>query len=124
MIDRSHQFHEVMEPRSGIQELVGPVYGTSDKSNYFVIQPRPDRITGLDGPVYNIEETKHHFNELNKAVESVKTLAGPVYDVDSSHKFQEMEHIVADLKMLQGPVYSIENAHSFAEIEKSVDNFH
>ena len=40
--------------------------------------------------MYNIEETQHHFNELKKTVDSVKSLTGPVYDCGHSNQFQDI----------------------------------
>ena len=44
----------------------------------------------------------------------VKSLQGPIYNVDSAHKFQQIETKIADLKTLQSPVYSgVEREHQY-----------
>ncbi len=134
---REHQFMEVGEPKSGPQELKGPLYIIDNKHNYNIVQPKPPGLSNLEGPVYNIEETRHHFNELKKTVDSVKSLTGPVYDCGHANQFQvgnafvDMKALVHNyfypqdiikhaekLQNLVGPVYGhgVEHTNHFNEI--------
>ena len=54
------------------------------------------------------------FAEVERMLYDVKSLQGPVYNVDSAHKFQQIETKIADLKTLQSPVYSgVEREHQY-----------
>ena len=86
-------------------------------SNFAIWQPC------LKGPVYVTDDYKHHFSEIDKHVETLKTLAGPVYDVAHSCKFSELISKVDNIKSLMGPVYDIGKAeHHFNEMEKQAES--
>ena len=63
--------------------------------------------TEMMGPVYNIPENVHHFNEILKHVSDLKQLAGPVYDCNREHTFREVQGNLEKLTGLQGPVFDI-----------------
>ena len=69
--------------------------------------------------VYNVD-TKHGFAEIEKHMDKLKNLAGPVYDIESAHHFNGLTERMETLKNLKGPVYHIENQHHFNEFEKQV----
>ena len=56
----------------------------------------------------------HHFQDLAKAVDSMKVMFGPIYDVQASHHYNEIDKHMEQLKGLQGPVYSIDRYGSYA----------
>ena len=72
----------------------------------------------LKGPIYGRDhkEYAHHFNEIEKHIESLKSFQGPVYkNVDREHKYNEPQRIKPDLDELLGPVYHIERDHFYIE---------
>ena len=73
----------------------------------------------LKGPVYDVE-SKSHYLEIIKHAEILKGLKGPVYEFgDVGHKFTGSSNFTpeaADLKTLQGPPFKIDNSHHFSEI--------
>lgn len=71
-------------------------------------------------PVRENVDYQHHFNEIEKRVESIKDLMGPVYSVEHQNVFQSILQQVQDLKTLNYPVYDIQRDHRFAEIQKNL----
>ena len=75
----------------------------------------------LQGPLYNIPDNTHHFNEILKHVSDLKEMRGPVYTLEREHHFNEIEKHVSGIQQLQGPVYDCIANHHFQEIIKDVD---
>ena len=56
--------------------------------------------------IYMDGEVKHHYNELQKQAENIKSLASPIsLSAESKHSFSELSERTGSLKQLSGPVY-------------------
>ena len=73
----------------------------------------------LTGPVYDIE-SNHHFQDLQKKIVDLKTLSGPVYRTEREHSYQGMQDSKDTPRELVGPVFNIDRDHHFSEIDKHV----
>ena len=71
-------------------------------------------------PVRENVDIKHHFNEIQEKVESLKSLTGPVFDISRIHSFDVINSNLADFKNLVGPVYSVDHHHCFSDIERNL----
>ena len=89
------------------------------RHSYTAIQEHLETLKSLKGPVYDVE-SKSHYLEIIKHAEILKGLKGPVYEFgDVGHKFTGSSNFTpeaADLKTLQGPAFKIDNSHHFSEI--------
>ena len=74
------------------------------------IEKHVDALKTLKGPVYDVEG-KNHYEAIVKHVESLKGLQGPVYDFGKSgHAFSEVVKGVEDaMKQLHGPKYEVDS---------------
>ena len=103
--------------------LKGPVYMTDDYKHHFAfIQDHLETLKTLKGPVYEVE-SKNHYLEIIKHAERLKDLKGPIYECgEILHKYDGHSNFTpeaTDLKTLQGPAFKIDNAHHFSEIISS-----
>ena len=74
----------------------------------------------LEGPVYSIER-RHHFNEIDDKMEQLKQMNYPIREgVDPYHLYGQLEAQVIEMKTLTGPVYQVERAHRFSQVEKKI----
>ena len=80
-------------------------------------------IKTLSGPIYDVESS-HKFNEIEKKIQDLKSLQGPVYPgVEREHHyFAVLEQSWAHLKDLANPLYDIEREHSFVDLGKKVES--
>lgn len=80
-------------------------------------------IKTLSGPIYDVE-SHHKFKEIDKKIQDLKTLQGPVYPgVEREHSyFAVLEQSWAHLKELANPIYDIEREHSFMDLGRKVDS--
>ena len=74
------------------------------------------------GPVYDVE-SQHKFAEIDKTIQDLKTLQGPVYSgVEKEHRyFAVLEQSWAHLRELANPVYDLERNHGFVDLGKTVE---
>ncbi len=72
--------------------------------------------------MYDLEESRHHFNELQKSVDTIKSLTGPVYACDHKNTFQEIGKHAEKLQYLMGPVYQhgVDHSNHFQQITQAV----
>ena len=101
-------------------QLQGPIYMTDDyKHHYAAIQEHLETLKTLKGPVYDVE-SKNHYLAIIKHAEIIKDLKGPIYEFgEAGHKFAGSSNFTpeaADLKSLHGPKFEIDNGHHFSEI--------
>merc|ERR1719464_1237104 len=75
-------FDVIMEHADILRGLQGPVYDVDVHQHYRVIKERIKGVQNLLGPIYDLQETKHHYGEMVSNVETLKNLSGPVYNVD------------------------------------------
>ena len=106
------------ERKSG--KLLGPVYMTDDyKHHYTAIQEHLETLKTLKGPVYAVE-SKNHYLEIIKHAERLKDLKGPIYECgEIGHKYGGSSNFTpeaTDLKTLTGPIFKIDHANQFSEI--------
>ena len=59
---------------------------------------------------------------MEKAVESVKKLMGPIWQINREHNYQQIIEHAESLKNLHGPCYDIDKRqHHYVAIEKHLD---
>ena len=122
-----HSYKEEPKPDHLKQiKLQGPIYQNDDyKHHYQAIQEHIEVLRTLKGPVYDVER-KTHFNGIIEHVESIKSLQGPIYKYgEVGHKFeggQILQPAATEMKSLHGPKYAIDNEHQFNNILKKVEN--
>ena len=61
-------------------------------------------LKNLTGPVYDIGEAGHHFNQVQKHVEALRYLSAPLY-IDERHLYGEQPKSSEKGKDVHGPVY-------------------
>ena len=66
--------------------------------------------------MFNIERA-HHFAEIEKGIDKMKSLTGPMYEIERKHNYSEIEKRCEKLEKLEGPVYNTDAVkHQFNEI--------
>ena len=122
----NHSYKEEPKPDHLKQvKLMGPIYQNDDTRHHFqAIQEHIETLKELKGPIYDVER-KTHFNGIIEHVESIKSFQGPIYRFgEVGHKFegeQILQPSATDTKTLHGPKYHIDNEHHFSEIISKVD---
>merc|ERR1719162_2056296 len=101
-------------------QLQGPVYMTDDYKHHFAfIQDHLETLKTLAGPVYAVE-SKNHYLEIIKHAERLKDLKGPIYECgEIGHKYGGSSNFTPEatnLTTLHGPAFKIDNEHHFSEI--------
>ena len=57
----------------------------------------------LQSPMYHIPERKHNFEDnFREAPPEIRDLVGPVYELERTHHFNEIDKTLTDLKSLAG----------------------
>ena len=57
----------------------------------------------LQSPMYHIPERKHNFEDnFREAPPEIRDLVGPVYELERNHHFNEIDKTLTDLKTLAG----------------------
>ena len=89
------------------------------KHHYTAIQEHLETLKTLKGPVYAVE-SKNHYLEIIKHAERLKDLKGPIYECgEILHKYDGSSNFTpeaTDLKTLTGPIFKIDHANQFSEI--------
>ena len=115
-IDEPHKYGEIPSKDGGVKEIHGPIYIDGNAKHHYSEQPKPSELQAktLKGPIYINDDYKHHFSQLEQHLDSVKSLKGPVYDVESKNHFLEIMKHAETLKSLQGPIYEFgESVHRY-----------
>ena len=106
--------------------IVGPIYMEGTAKHSYKEEPKPDHLKQvlLRGPIYQNDDYKHHFSQIDEHMEALKTLKGPIYDVQSkSHYNAIVEHVEA-VKGMQGPIYEFGNVgHKYEGDQSYVLNY-
>ena len=154
LVDEKHSYSEEQKKEDELVRFIsGPIYVKDYAKHSYVEETKPDHLQTktLKGPIYINDDYKHHYSAIQEHLETLKTLKGPVYDVESKNHYKAIMDHVESLKALQGPIYSfgdighkfeggqiltpertdtktlhgpkyhIDNDHEFNEIAKKVD---
>ena len=113
---------DVLEPAAvPTKQLHGPKYDIDSEHRFSEIISCANKLKELKGPIYNLDETEHHFREMTKHVESLIPLAKPIF-VDERHSYGEESTKGQGVKLIHGPVYVAGNVkHHYSEPAKSSD---
>ena len=78
----------------------------------------------MQAPIYQSSGHKYEGSQLlEPPAQEMKTLQGPLYDVDSDDHFSEIIASANKLKNLTGPIYADgESKHQFREMTKHVES--
>ena len=88
---------------------------------YREIEKHVETLEKLQGPVYDIKRD-HCFKEIFKNIDQVKKLQGPIYDLNlPAHHFSQIEQHLDSMKNLQGPVYDVDSKNTLSQIIKHVE---
>ena len=128
LVDERHQYSEQKtNPENQPQKMiVGPIYMEGTAKHSYKEEPKPDHLKQvlLRGPIYQNDDYKHHFSQIDEHMEALKTLKGPVYDVQSKSHFNAIVEHVEAVKAMQGPVYNFGNAgHKYEGDQNYVLNY-
>jgi len=106
-MDEPHKYGEVSKKDEGVKEVHGPIYIQGNAKHHYSEQPKPAELQAktLKGPIYFNTDYKHHFSQMEQHLETLKSLKGPIYDVESKNHFNEIIKHVDTLKALSGPIY-------------------
>ena len=100
-----------------------PVFNC-DHKGWQSLEKGVESLKSLVGPIY-FTDSKYHFNEIEKHLEKLKpNLLGPVYKLEDRHFTYDIvpEHKSGE-ESLTGPIYNLpENQHHFHEILKHVSD--
>ena len=122
-IDQRHLFGEVPKTADKAKEVHGPVYlEGQNEHGYQEVPKAPITAKEMTYPIYLDEESaKHCFSQIERHLDTLKDLKGPVYNVDHECKFNEFMSKVDQLKSLQGPAYDIgESDHHYEGIKQNI----
>ena len=107
--------------------IVGPIYMEGTAKHCYKEEPKPDHLkqVHLRGPVYQNDDYKHHFSQIEEHLESLKSLTAPVYNREGGKSlFNAILARVESLKPLQGPVYGFgEVGHKYVGGQDYVYNY-
>ena len=118
-VDINHHFQGLLENIEELKQLSG-TYMTLKTENLDKIMQV--YLSLFIGPIYDIPDRKHNFDALEKAVESVKKLMGPIWQINREHNYQQIIEHAESLKNLHGPCYDIDKRqHHYVAIEKHLD---
>lgn len=114
-MDEPHKYGEVSKKEEGVKQVHGPIYIEGNAKHHYSEQGKPAELQAktLKGPIYMNDDYKHHFAQIEQHLETLKSLKGPVYDVDSKNHFNEITKHAETLKSLQGPIYLDESVHHY-----------
>ena len=127
-MDERHLYGEQQTNPENLPQkmIVGPIYMEGTAKHSYKEEPKPDHLKQvlLRGPIYQNDDYKHHFSQIDEHMEALKTLKGPIYDVQSkSHYNAIVEHVEA-VKGMQGPIYEFGNVgHKYEGDQSYVLNY-
>ena len=64
---------------------------------------------------------KHHYEAIEKAVDKIKNLMGPILQIERQHHFTEIADRAEKMLHLFGPAYEVERKNHFVAIQTHVD---
>ena len=98
--------------------MQAPIYQSSGHKyeGSQLLEPPAQEMKTLHGPLYDVD-SDHHFSEIIAHADKLKNLAGPIYqaDGDTKHQFREMTRLVEALMPMAKPVMVEEGKHSYGE---------
>jgi hypothetical protein len=98
-------------------DLVGPRYEVAAVHAFKGIMTHAHRLTEMVGPVLGNTELevdcRHHYSELGKHAETLKSLSVPIYNVEKNHNFDVIMKEAEKLVSIMGPVYPVEHGSNF-----------
>ena len=100
-----HSYGERSQPVEGLKEVHGPVYVKENVRHNYSEQSKSAELqtASLQGPIYYMnDDYKHHYDAIQEHVHSLKTLKGPVYDVEGKNHYSEIIKHVQSLQTLIG----------------------
>ena len=122
-VDERNQYNVIMTHAEKLNELAGPVYQLEQfKHSYSEIQKNLAELAKPQfGPVMTCNH-KSSFNEIAKQVDRIQNLSWPVYECDHSSKFVEIKKSIDTLKTLNYPVMNVDHQNKFNEFSKQVES--
>ena len=73
------------------------------------------------GPIYLMDDTRHHYSEVFKNVDELKTLTGPVFNIDNKHCYVEIIKNVEKIEKLMGPVFDVEHRSTYNALKEKAE---
>ena len=116
-VDEKHSYGEQVPLDHGVKFVHGPIYVKENaKHNYSEKTKSADLQTlYLMGPIYMNDDYKHHYSAIQEHVETLKTLQGPVYQIEGKNHYLEIIKHVEKMKDLKSPIYELgEPGHKYA----------
>ena len=106
-------------------DLVGPLYDVATVHAFKGIVTHAHHLSELVGPVLGSGasevERRHHYSELGKHAEQLKSLTLPVYDVDKKHGYEVIMKEAEKLVNIMGPVYPVEHGSKYTPTVTKTD---
>ena len=106
-------------------DLVGPLYDVATVHAFKGIVTHAHHLSELVGPVLGSGasevERRHHYSELGKHAEQLKSLTLPVYDVDKKHGYEVIMKEAEKLVNIVGPVYPVEHGSKYTPTVTKTD---
>ena len=98
--------------------MQAPIYQSSGHKyeGSQLLEPPAQEMKSLQGPLYDVD-SDHHFSEIIANANILKDLHGPIYqaDGDTKHQFREMTRLVESLVPMAKPVFMEEGRHTYGE---------
>ena len=99
-------------------KLQAPIYQSSGHKyeGSQLLEPPAQEMKSLQGPLYDVD-SDHHFSEIIANANILKDLHGPIYQADgeTKHQFREMTKHVESLLLMAKPVMVEEGKHGYGE---------
>ena len=121
-MDHQNKFQELENKIFDLKKLEGPVYSIERRHHFNEIEEKMEQLKQMNYPIREGVDPFHLYGQLEAQVNEVKTLTGPVYEVERAHKFTQVEKKISELKTLFGPCYDVLHQNRFQEIESHVEN--
>ena len=98
--------------------MQAPIYQSSGHKyeGSQLLEPPAQEMKTLQGPLYDVD-SDHHFSEIIANANILKDLHGPIYQADgeTKHQFREMTKHVESLLLMAKPVMVEEGKHGYGE---------
>ena len=120
-MDHQNKFQELENKIFDLKKLEGPVYSIERRHHFNEIDEKMDQLRQMNYPIREGVDPHHLYGQLEAQVNEMKTLTGPIYEVERTHKFNQVEKKISELKTLFGPCYDVLHQNRFQEIESHVE---
>ena len=118
-VESKSHYLEIIKHAEKLKGLKGPIYEFGDIGHKFTgssnFTPEAADLKTLHGPKFEIDNG-HQFSEIISCATKLKEMHGPIYqDGDTKHHFHEMTKHVETLLLMAKPVFVEEGKHSYGE---------